>query len=154
MRIKKRKINFIIDALMLISLAFTSGVGFLLKYAESIIIKMGLHKIGATLTFLGLKIQQWGDIHFIASIVFLTLLLIHIIIHLKWTASVYRNIIKDKPAAYIAACLFIIIIILLLIFPFIIKPAIKERPSQVKHTSGYDTITVGDRHACPLQKRT
>lgn len=123
----KNNLNFIINLLMFLSIAFLSGIGFLLKHSGIIIRKMSLKGVSASVTFLGLKGRQWGQIHFWVSILFLSLLLIHIILHWGWIVSTYKNMIKNNVASFITALILIVVSIMLFIFPFIIKSEITVR---------------------------
>ncbi|MFH1452817.1 MAG: DUF4405 domain-containing protein [Armatimonadota bacterium] len=116
----KNNLNFIINALLTLSLALTAGIGVLLKYFREIY-KATAHGAGLNITFLGMNRYRWGKIHFILSIIFIILLLIHIILHWKWIATTYKDMIKSKAVRTVIGIIFIITTLLAFLFPFIIK---------------------------------
>lgn len=135
----KNNLNFIIDILMFLALALIAGIGFLLKYSGMIIRDLSAQGISASITFLGLKGRQWGQIHFWVSILFLLLMLIHIILHWDWIKCVYGNMIKNRFASFIMALILIIVSITLFIFPFIIRPEITVKGASSCSGSGCAT---------------
>ncbi len=94
---KKWQINFVIDALLFLILAFMVGQGFLVKYvllpgAESI------ERFGVNYQFhwLGLDRHQWGTIHLILGISFVVLVVVHIFLHWKVVKNMLCCLIPKK----------------------------------------------------------
>ena len=78
----KWRINFIIDAAMFLLMMSIAGVGLLMRFVllsgREAMLKYGER---VDLYFLGLGRHQWGTVHLLLSLAFLTLLALHLILH-------------------------------------------------------------------------
>ncbi|OHB60250.1 MAG: hypothetical protein A2167_02120 [Planctomycetes bacterium RBG_13_46_10] len=94
---KRITLNFIVDFvsfIVFVGLAFT---GFIIRY----ILPPGTGGLGRELSggrgreeiqyFLSMTRFQWGDIHFVLSIVFIALIVIHIILHFGWIKGYFKS---------------------------------------------------------------
>jgi hypothetical protein len=122
---KKAKLNLIIDVLLLLALAMIAGIGLLMK----IVLVPGymrreIYGRNVELFFWGLDRHQWGAIHFIISIVFIALIILHIVLHWQMIVGIYRNLIPNRSVRWIIALILLAITILLSVFPYFIKPKI------------------------------
>lgn len=122
MIIKKPILNFIINALMLLCMCATAGVGFLIKYTlvsgQEQMITYG-NKV--ELSMFGMGRHEWGTIHLIIGYVLIGLLLLHIFLHWKVIISVYKKLLKKKPVIKFISIVFITICFLLIIIPFVVN---------------------------------
>jgi uncharacterized membrane protein len=126
----KKKLNLIIDALLMILFGMLAGGGFLVYYvllpgqeAKQI---YGPFK---ELTFWGLDRHEWASIHLIISFIFIGMVFLHIIFHWKMVCNMTKSFIGKLSSLWII-WIIIIITVLIAIFPFFIKPEITERESK------------------------
>jgi uncharacterized membrane protein len=126
----KKKLNLIIDALLMILFGMLAGGGFLVYYvllpgqeAKQI---YGPFK---ELSFWGLDRHEWASIHLIISFVFIGMVFLHIIFHWKMVCNMTKSFIGKLSSLWII-WIIIIVTVLIAIFPFFIKPEITERESK------------------------
>ena len=124
----KLKLNFVIDALMFLCLMAMAGLGFLMKY----IMPPGRvlwEKYGSNpeLTWLGWDRHDWGDIHLYLALAFLTLLVLHTILHWSQILGLFQRLVPIPRQRYRIALIFLLISLLLIYFPFLITPDSKAR---------------------------
>jgi len=124
----KSKINFILDALMFLSMAAITGVGLLIKYVlipgQERWVTYGRN---VDLQMFGLNRHDWGSIHLIIGYILIGLLIVHIILHWKAILCLFRCTIKWSLFRSISAILFLIICSSFIFVPFVFKPEILER---------------------------
>ena len=96
---KRAKLNLIIDALLLLCLAAIAGIGLLIKY---VLVpghqRWEIYGRNVSLFLWGLDRHQWGTIHFIIGLVFLSLLVLHVVLHWSMVVGVYRRLIPNRFA--------------------------------------------------------
>ncbi|MFA5817850.1 MAG: DUF4405 domain-containing protein [Bacteroidales bacterium] len=128
----KSKLNLSIDIVMFILLLAMAGIGFLMKYVVvSGEVRNVIYGNQVDLEFFGLTRHQWGSIHLTLSIIFLSLLVLHIILHWDIIVSVFKRMF---PAGYIRYGIVGLICIfgaIALISPFILEP--EKVPFEPKH---------------------
>jgi hypothetical protein len=128
MIMKKSKLNLIIDAMLLLCLAAIAGIGLLIKY---VLVpgyqRWEIYARNVSLFLWGLDRHQWGTIHFIIGLVFLSLLVLHIILHWQMIVGIYRRLIPNRFARWITALILICITIILFVFPYFVKPEVLEQ---------------------------
>jgi hypothetical protein len=124
---EKPKWNFVIDAVMFILLMPLVGIGLLIKY---ILIpgieRWAVYGKNVQITLLGMDRHQWGYIHLIIGLCLIALFLLHLLLHLKWIVGMFRNGIKNTWLRFVVGILFVGICTILVVFPFLIKPEVKE----------------------------
>lgn len=113
--VKKPKVNFIIDSLAFGAFFFLITTGVLMRY----ILPPGS---GHFSTIWGMDRHQWGTIHFWISIVFFSILALHLILHWKWVIS----IIKGKPQEGSGLRVGLGVIGILTLIAFSIAPLIQQ----------------------------
>ncbi|MBC3764452.1 DUF4405 domain-containing protein [Neptunicella marina] len=75
------------------------------------------------LTVWTLNRHQWGDVHFYLSMLFITGLVLHLIMHVHYIKSVIAgNNLRWQRTRLIAAVMVITILIALTVMPLIMKP--------------------------------
>ena len=124
---KKKSLNLIIDAMLLLCLGAISGIGILMKHV--LVPGFMRHEIygrNVDLMHWGLDRHQWGTIHFLISLTFLVLTLLHIILHWGMIAGIYRNLVSNRILWWVIAIIFIAVTIILLVFPYFVQPEIIE----------------------------
>jgi hypothetical protein len=124
----KTKLNFIIDAAMFLTMMAMVGLGFLMEY----IMPPGQvlrEKYGSNpeLTWLGWDRHDWGDIHFYLALTFLTLLVLHIILHWSQILGLFRRLVPNPVWYSRIAIIFVLLSLLLIWWPFMITPDRQER---------------------------
>jgi len=120
--VNKSKINFIIDAIMFLTMMFMVGTGFVRKYVlmggrasrEAFGRKMQMY-------LLGIGRDTWCTIHLYAGYFLLFLLLLHIILHWKQIKAVYKQLIADRKKRMLITVIFLIISVFLVVFPFVLR---------------------------------
>jgi glucan phosphoethanolaminetransferase (alkaline phosphatase superfamily) len=124
----KSKLNLSINIVMLLLVMPIAGIGFLMKY---VLIpgtqRNVLYGSNVDLAFLGLTRHQWGNVHLILSIVFLSLLILHIILHWKIITCVFQRMIPHKMIRTVFIVLLTSIGLLLISFPLFIKPEVVQK---------------------------
>jgi len=122
----KTKVNLVIDAIMLIVLMIMAGLGFLIKFVLLPGYKINeLYDQNTDLFFLGLDRHEWGTIHLYFAIAFLSLLLLHIILHWKTIVAIFRQLVPVKPARVVIASFVGILALFLAIAPLYVNPEVK-----------------------------
>ena len=121
-------LNFVIDLLLFINLAFIAGIGFLMNYTllpgRERVLKYGDN---TELYFLGLDRHQWGDIHQVAGFVLLGLIVLHIIFHWKIIVCLARKVFPQKILRLGLTAVLIVIVSVFLSFTFVITPTKSEQ---------------------------
>jgi hypothetical protein len=124
----KLKLNFIIDALMFLTLMAIVGLGFLMKYTLPPGRELrATYGSNLNLTWLGWNRHDWGDIHLYLALILLGLLVIHLILHWQQILGLFRRLIPDPKRRYRIALVFLIVSLLLIYFPFLITPNAQPR---------------------------
>jgi hypothetical protein len=100
---KKVHINFLLDAV--IALAFTiSAVGGLAFLAMGEGGYQGGRNTAFTTSFLGIPRSSWSDLHLLSSLVMITGVIVHIVLHWKWILCVTKQFIPALPRKKEQAC--------------------------------------------------
>jgi quinol-cytochrome oxidoreductase complex cytochrome b subunit len=87
----KPRINYWIDTLMLVAVAVTAITGLILF----IILPSG--RRSGWVEFSDIIKGTWRDIHAWAGLVFITLAVVHLILHWKWIVAMTKNLfVKNK----------------------------------------------------------
>ncbi|MCA9405473.1 MAG: DUF4405 domain-containing protein [Candidatus Omnitrophica bacterium] len=123
---KRPIINIIVDTLSLMVFTVMISTGLILRF----VLPPGsgggeFHGVGGRRSidvFTGLTRHQWGDIHFFISILFLTLLLIHIILHWAWIKAMVFGTAEhpQKMRRKIIMVFVLLWILLAILFPLLI----------------------------------
>jgi len=122
----KTKVNLVIDAIMLIVLMIMAGLGFLIKFVLLPGYKINeLYDQNTDLSFLGLDRHQWGSIHLYFAIAFLSLLLLHIILHWRTIVTIFRQLVPVRSARVVIASFVGILALFLAIAPLYVNPEVK-----------------------------
>ncbi len=129
---KKPKVNFIIDSVAFGAFFFLITTGVLMRY----ILPPGS---GHFTTIWGMDRHQWGTIHFWISIIFFSVLALHLVLHWKWVVCV----IKGKPHEGSGFKVGLGVIGLLTLIAFSIAPLIQQVEVS---TSKNDKVDVSSAH--------
>ena len=124
----KPKLNFVIDAVMFLSLMAMAGLGFLMRY----VLPSGRDAraaYGSNLQFswVGWDRHDWGDIHLYLALAFLTLLVLHTILHWSQILGLFQRLVPNPRWRSRIAIIFLLLSLLLIYFPFLITPDSKAR---------------------------
>ena len=123
----KSKLNLIIDALLLLCLAAIAGIGILIKH---VLVpgsqRWEIYGRNVELLFLGLDRHQWGTIHYAVGWAFVGLLVLHVVLHWGMIVGIYRKLIPNRPARWIAAMVLAGSAIVLLGFSTFVRPDVRE----------------------------
>ena len=119
----KPKLNFVIDALMFLTLMAIAGLGFLMKYilppGREVWARYGRNM---DLTWLGLDRHDWGSVHLYLAFTLLSLLVIHLILHWSIIVGLFARLIPNPKSRHRVALVFLLVSLLLIYFPFLITP--------------------------------
>jgi len=142
----KSKLNLSIDMILLLLMMPIAGNGFLMKYVLiSGIQRNPIYGNNVELKFWGLIHHQWGTIHLVLSIIFLTLLIVHIVFHWKMIGGIFRRMVPPKTIRIVITVFLTAIGLIFISFPLFIKPEIVGRePLHQNMKSGNDFRTAGD----------
>ena len=135
---KRADINFILNALLFLSLSVITGIGLLIKYnlvpgSQRRLIYGG----NVDLFFLGLDRHEWGEIHLIVGYVFFVLSLLHIVLHWKAVVHAYHRILKWPAIRIVIALVFAIICALIIFMPLLVEPEVVKGGS---HGEGHAAV--------------
>ena len=86
---KRPKLNFIIDIIAFIGFVLLTTTGILMRYV--LIPGSGKHAL-----IWGMDRHDWGTIHFWISILFFSILALHLFTHWKWIVSLIKGRPRDK----------------------------------------------------------
>jgi Domain of unknown function (DUF4405) len=124
----KPKLNFIIDALMFLTLMALAGLGFLMKYilvsGRDAWTKYGRN---LALSWLGWDRHDWGDLHFYLAFALLILLVFHLFLHWRQILAYFHHLFPHPGLRFKIALIFLLLSLLLIYFPFMITPDVQER---------------------------
>ncbi len=135
----KAKLNLSIDILMFILLLGMAGIGFLMKYVVvSGEVRNVIYGNQTDLEFMGMTRHQWGSIHLLLSIVFISLLVLHIILHWKLIVCIYNSMFSSNFIRYGLAGLLCILTLAAFISPFILEP--EKVPFEPKYRNREQSI--------------
>jgi len=134
--IQKSKLGIITDIILLVFLALMAGIGFLMKY----VLLPGIQrnsKYGAdiNLEFLGMDRHQWGTIHLITSKIFITLIILHIILHWDMIICILDKMIPRKLVRSWFLAILSIITLTQFINPFLASPALVSYENNYRNTA-------------------
>lgn len=117
--------KLLIDCVMFLLMMALAGTGLVRKY---ILLSGANSKMTygykVHMTLMGINRDGWGDIHLYLGFILLGLLLVHIVQHFKQMNTIFRRWFADDSARFLIAVVFIVLSLILLLFPFIVKPAI------------------------------
>jgi len=124
----KSKRNLSIDIIMLLLMMPIAGIGLLIKY----VLIPGMQRNSTfgnnvDLEFLGMTRHQWGTIHLILGIVFLSFLALHIILHWKMIVGIFQRMVPGKTLQLVCTFVLIALSLTMITFPLIVEPKITER---------------------------
>ena len=125
----KPKINFVIDALLLLLVMAKGGIGLLIKY--TLIpgsMRWEVYESNVELYLFGLDRHQWGSIHLILGYIFFALLFLHIVLHWKQIVSIYKKLIPDKSTRNVTTIVFVFVSICFLFFGLFLPHEVEPLP--------------------------
>jgi hypothetical protein len=85
------KINYIIDALMVVSFAVTAVTGLIIFFFIPGGVPQGRYQ-----EFIGILKGTWTAVHNWAGIVMVLLVVLHFLLHWKWVVSTTKNLFFSK----------------------------------------------------------
>jgi hypothetical protein len=103
---RRTTVNFIVDAIAFVDLLCLAATGVILKF----VLPPGSgggHGYGyrggrgpaEIKELLGLGRHDWGDVHFILSLVFIALMLLHLFLHWRWIVTCAASIFSPSRSA-------------------------------------------------------
>jgi len=125
---KKSKVNLVIDGLLLVCMSAIVGIGLLMR---NVLVpgykRWEIYNSNVELYFWGLDRHEWGKIHFVIGLVLLALLVLHIVLHWSMIVGIYRKLIPNLAARWIAVLILLSLAMVLAFFSFTVKPEVQER---------------------------
>ena len=116
MIVRKSTLNLLVDALLLLTLACTVGIGFLMKY---VLVpghqRWEIYGRNVDLLFWGWDRHEWGTVHFVIGLIFLVLLVLHIILHWSLIVRLYCGLIRGRLARWAIALTFICVTVIIIV---------------------------------------
>jgi len=124
---KKSNLLLLIDVLMFFFLALMSGLGLMIRY---VLVpgskRWDIYGRNVDLTFLGMDRHELGTVHLICAILFLSMLVLHIILHWKAFVAYVCKIVNTKTEANILIIAFAFVLLCIIISPFLINIKVAE----------------------------
>ncbi|MFO7756631.1 MAG: DUF4405 domain-containing protein [Bacteroidales bacterium] len=146
---KKTNQCLLIDILMFIFLALMTGLGLLIKY---ILVpgskRWEVYDRNVDLTFLGLDRHGWGTVHLIIALLFITLLVLHIILHWRCLINYLCKAGVKKVMIIPLLSVSAFILLMLIMFPFIVDIKVTELGDgrdRFIHDNVYNNVPSADR---------
>jgi hypothetical protein len=123
----KARINFFVDALMLLAGSLLAGTGFLMKYT----LLPGYARVAAygsnvDMFFLGFDRHQWGTLHLWLAFALIALLVVHLLLHTAWIVNMARTMIAGRAAQAIIISAFVLLCLVFALFAFTVQPQVRE----------------------------
>ena len=119
----KSRLNFVIDAVMLLGIMALAGTGFVRKY---ILLSGSASKAAfgrkVDMLLLGINRDDWAVIHLYLGYFLLFLLFWHIYLHWKQIVAIYRKWVPNQNIRLMITIIFVLLGLVLLLFPFFIRP--------------------------------
>ena len=128
---KRSKLNFIFDAVAFAGFVFLTTTGVLMRY----VLPPGSRRFT---TIWGLDRHGWGNIHFWISIVFLSILSMHLQLHWRWAMNILTG--KPREGSGLRAGLAVIGVVSLLALA--ITPLLSPVDKTIGSRSGRDLSSV------------
>ena len=125
---KRTNLNFSIDAAAFIGFILLTTTGVLMRY----VLPPGS---GSHSTIWGLDRHEWGTIHFWISVIFFSILAVHLVLHWRWIASVVTG--KQREGSGMRAGLGIVGLIA--VVALAISPLLSPVEIQSKESSSYSS---------------
>jgi len=121
------RLYLIVDLGMALFLLLSVGAGLILKFV--FILTPAKATIFGTLAnsrLLGMTKHNWGQIHFAFTLAFISILLLHIILHWKTAVTLFKKSFTSLLGRTIIIGVFIILFLVLIVGPFLIAPRQKS----------------------------
>ncbi len=158
----KSKLNIVIDTIMLVLMMAVTGLGFLIKFVLLPGFKTKtIYGPNVELTFLKLDRHQWGSIHLLLSIILVSLIILHVILHWNMIVCIYKRLFPKHTTRVIFSTAIMFIGILLIALPFLINPAqqilepgYRQRLSQNNISEINQAETSGKSHELTINQQT
>ncbi len=147
---KRPKLNFIIDIIAFMAFVLLTTTGILMRY----ILPPGSGK--HTLIW-GMDRHEWGTIHFWISILFFSILALHLFTHWKWIVSLVKGRPKDQSGYRVGLGIVgILAIVLLSIAPLLtpIESSSGNNDKTEKHGSTDEHEIRGSMTLNDIEKKT
>ncbi|TKG97382.1 DNA-binding protein [Puteibacter caeruleilacunae] len=142
MKIKKSKLNLLIDILMFVIMVLVAGIGFLIRY---VLVpgfqRNAIYGNDVELYYLGMDRHQWGTIHLWLSLALIFLLLLHIVFHWKQIVGIFKTMVPIRTLRLALSSLLILFTIVFGIMPLFVSPEVDE---SVVHYSRHREVNRGD----------
>ncbi len=133
----KSKVNFIIDAIMMLLFTAIAGISFLIKYVlVPGSVRWEKYGRNVELSWLGMDRHEWGSIHFYIGLVLIALLILHIILHWRLILSMFEHIVSTRSARLLSGSIFVILCVIMLGFALFVDPEVIEQGRGNKESLG------------------
>ncbi len=123
----KARINFFVDALMLLVGSLLAGTGFLMKYTllpgfE----RAAMYGRNVDMFFLGFDRHQWGTLHLWLAFMLIALLVLHLVLHTSWIINMARTMIAGRTAQTIIISAFVLLCLIFMFFAVAVQPEVTD----------------------------
>ena len=108
----KLTLNIIIDIAMMIAMAIVSVTGFMISHLMPTCHARQHGAAGGFNKILDMGRHDWGDVHRIAGIVLIALLVLHIIFHWDMVNGFFKKRIRNKAARIIVYIILLLLVVL------------------------------------------
>jgi len=123
----KARINFIVDALMLLVGSLLAGTGFLMKFTLLPgSARMAVYGRNVDMFFLGFDRHQWGTLHLWLAFVLIALLVLHLVLHTAWIVNMARTMIAGRASQAIIISAFVLLCLVFMFFSFAVQPEVTD----------------------------
>ncbi len=123
----KSRLNFIIDALLMLGISAMAGIGFLIEY---VLVpgsqRLAIYGRQVELSWLGLERHDWGTVHLVIGFTVLALLALHIILHWERIVAMYRRLIGGSTLRRVVGTLFAVLCAALILSFLFVTPEVEE----------------------------
>ncbi|MBN1489042.1 MAG: DUF4405 domain-containing protein [Phycisphaerae bacterium] len=98
---RRNTLNFVVDVVTLLVIFAMVATGLVIRFVLPP--GMGGRHGGRGLVLWGLGRHDWGDVHFLASVVLAVLLVVHVALHWSWVCATTHRLLGGKPGGEAAA---------------------------------------------------
>ncbi len=112
---------------MLLCMAAIAGIALLMKF---VLVpgyqRWEIYGRNVELLFWGLDRHRWGTVHLYIGLFFITLLVLHIVLHWASLVAIFCKLIPNPLTRKVVAVALILVIALLLAFPCFVRPEVLD----------------------------
>jgi len=105
---KRTQSNIVIDTIGYLAFWVLVSTGIMMKYT---LLPGSRRGANSATSLMGLDRHTWGDVHFWASMVFVTAIMLHLVLHWSWITGMFKKFLNVRPWGVVVPALVLPIVI-------------------------------------------